>query len=81
MRNGPCGGSNDGRCELDDKECIWAKAYERLKYYRESEHMLEGPTIYYNAGLKGTSAWANTYLDRDHLAAQQKNSNKVGEKE
>jgi len=69
-RNGPCGGSNDGRCELDDKECIWARAYERLKYYGESEEMLSGPTVYYNAALKNTSAWANTYLGRDHFGVQ-----------
>ena len=33
-RNGPCGGSADGRCELDDKECFWARIYERLKMLR-----------------------------------------------
>ena len=27
-RNGPCGGSFDGRCELNDKDCIWARAYD-----------------------------------------------------
>jgi len=65
-RNGPCGGSHDGICELNDKDCIWARTYERLKYYRESEQMLKGPAIFYNAALKGTSAWANTFLGRDH---------------
>jgi methylenetetrahydrofolate reductase (NADPH) len=79
MRNGPCGGSIDGRCELDDKECIWAKAYERMKYYHKSEQMLEGPTVYYDASLKGTSSWANTYLGRDHLGIQQKEKQKEGE--
>jgi methylenetetrahydrofolate reductase (NADPH) len=68
LRNGPCGGSRDGRCELDDRDCIWARAYERLKYYREEEGLLERDPIYYNADLKNTSAWANTYLDRDHHA-------------
>jgi len=67
-RNGPCGGSRDGRCELDDKECIWARAYERLKYFGESEQMLDRPVVLYNANLKHTSSWANTYLDRDHHA-------------
>ncbi len=67
-RNGPCGGSSDGRCELDDKDCLWARAYERLKFYGESEHMLDGPVVFYNADLKGTSAWANTFLKRDHIA-------------
>ena len=30
--NGPCGGTNDGRCEVSpDIECAWVKIYERLK--------------------------------------------------
>jgi methylenetetrahydrofolate reductase (NADPH) len=67
-RNGPCGGSANGRCELDDKDCIWARIYERLKFYGESEQMLERPVTLYNATLKNTSSWANTFLDRDHNA-------------
>ena len=67
-RNGPCGGSANGRCERDDKDCIWARAYERLKSYGEAEGMLDGPTVFYNSELKNTSAWANFYLDRDHSA-------------
>ena len=67
-RNGPCGGSHDGRCELDDKECIWARAYDRLKFYGESQELLDGPTTIYNPNLSKTSAWANTFLDRDHNA-------------
>lgn len=66
QRNGPCGGSIDGLCELEDKECIWARAYERLKFFNESETMLEHPPFYYDAKLKETSSWANAYLDRDH---------------
>ena len=65
-RNGPCGGSSDGRCELDDKDCLWARAYDRLKYYGESKHMLDGPAVFANAALSGTSAWANNFLGRDH---------------
>lgn len=67
-RNGPCGGSAQGRCELDDKDCLWARAYERLKYYGESESMLDRPAVLYNASTQKTSSWANTYLDRDHHA-------------
>ena len=65
-RNGPCGGSDDGRCELDDKECIWARIYQRLKYYGETENMLDRPVTLYNATLKNTSSWINAFLDRDH---------------
>ncbi|UCD28796.1 MAG: methylenetetrahydrofolate reductase C-terminal domain-containing protein, partial [Planctomycetota bacterium] len=72
-RNGPCGGSINGYCEMEDKECIWARAYERLKFYNESEKMLDGEAVYYNAELLGTSAWANTYLGRDSAAKRRKN--------
>jgi methylenetetrahydrofolate reductase (NADPH) len=65
-RNGPCGGSSDGRCELGDKDCLWARAYDRLKHYGESGDMLEGPAVFANAALVGTSSWANTFLGRDH---------------
>lgn len=65
-RNGPCGGSSEGQCEMLDKQCIWARAYDRLKYYGESEALVKGPAVFYDARLKGTSAWANTFLGRDH---------------
>ena len=68
-RNGQCGGSLDGRCELEDKDCLRARAYDRLEHYGESEAMLEGPAVFANAALAGTSAWANTFLDRDHHGA------------
>lgn len=30
--NGPCGGTNNGRCEIDrEKDCAWTLIYERLK--------------------------------------------------
>lgn len=67
-RNGPCGGSADGRCELGDKDCFWTTVYLRLKYYGESESMADGPPVFYDADLLHTSSWANTYLDRDHHA-------------
>ena len=31
LLNGPCGGSLDGRCEVEpERECAWARIYERL---------------------------------------------------
>jgi methylenetetrahydrofolate reductase (NADPH) len=71
-RNGPCGGSADGNCELADKECIWARAYERMKQYGETSDMLRGPAVFTNAQLRGTSSWANTFLGRDHHAVPAK---------
>jgi methylenetetrahydrofolate reductase (NADPH) len=68
QRNGPCGGTRDGLCEVYDTECIWSEAYERLKAYGEEESMLDGPVVVKDNALQGTSAWANTFLGRDHLA-------------
>jgi methylenetetrahydrofolate reductase (NADPH) len=71
QRNGPCGGSHDGICEVAERECIWARAYERLKPYGEETSMLDGPAVFNDYALRGTSAWANTFLGRDHTARQE----------
>ncbi len=34
-RNGPCGGSHDGICEVQPRPCVWVRAYDRLKPYGE----------------------------------------------
>ena len=69
QRNGPCGGTQDGMCEIGEKECIWARAYERLKAYGEEDSMLDRPVVLNDNALRGTSAWANTFLGRaDHHA-------------
>ena len=68
QRNGPCGGTRDGLCEVYDSECIWSQAYERLKAYGEEEGMLDGPVVVKEGALQGTSAWANAFLGRDHNA-------------
>ncbi|MHC4686443.1 MAG: methylenetetrahydrofolate reductase C-terminal domain-containing protein [Planctomycetota bacterium] len=32
LLNGPCGGSKDGKCEVDEEtECVWQLIYDRLK--------------------------------------------------
>jgi methylenetetrahydrofolate reductase (NADPH) len=72
QRNGPCGGTHQGLCEVLDKECIWARAYDRLKPYGEEQQMLDRPPVYRDGSLKGTSAWANTFLGRDHHAIRRR---------
>lgn len=67
-RNGPCGGSHDGICEVDLRRCVWVRAYERLKPYAEELSMLERPPVIVDNRLKRTSAWGNTFLGRDHVA-------------
>jgi methylenetetrahydrofolate reductase (NADPH) len=68
QRNGPCGGARDGMCEVPDRECIWARAYRRLKPYGEEDAILRRPVVVTDHALRRTSAWANTYLGRDHSA-------------
>ena len=68
QRNGPCGGTRDGLCEVYDTECIWSQAYERLKAYGEEEGMLDNPVVVKDNALARTSAWANALLGRDHNA-------------
>ncbi|BET66621.1 methylenetetrahydrofolate reductase C-terminal domain-containing protein [Opitutales bacterium ASA1] len=68
QRNGPCGGTRDGLCEVDDFPCIWARAYDRLKSDHRSEELLDHAPVLQDQSLRGTSSWANTWLGRDHLA-------------
>jgi methylenetetrahydrofolate reductase (NADPH) len=69
QRNGPCGGTREGRCEVEGYgDCIWLRAYERLKHDGSEEHMLDHAPVVQNQGLRGTSAWANLWLGRDHSA-------------
>ncbi len=40
--NGPCGGTNDGRCEIDpNRDCAWTVIYNRLKRMGKIERMKE----------------------------------------
>ena len=66
QRNGPCGGAHDGMCEVPGHACIWANAYRRLKVYGEELAMLDRPPVVQDNELRRTSAWANTFLGRDH---------------
>ena len=69
QRNGPCGGTREGRCEVDGfGDCIWLRAYERLKHDGRGSELLAHAPVVQNQGLRGTSSWANYWLGRDHLA-------------
>ena len=42
MLNGPCGGMNDGKCEVDsNNDCVWVLIYERLKSCNNLSDMVE----------------------------------------
>ncbi len=70
QRNGPCGGAKDGMCEVPGHTCVWADAYRRLKPYGEERAMLDRAPVLQDNDLRRTSAWANTFLGRDHYAAR-----------
>jgi methylenetetrahydrofolate reductase (NADPH) len=69
QRNGPCGGTRDGRCEVDGfGDCIWLRAYERLKSDGVADSMLGHSPVIQNQALRGTSSWANFWLGKDHTS-------------
>ena len=69
QRNGPCGGTREGRCEVAGYgDCIWLRAYERLKHEGRELELLRHAPVVQNQALRGTSAWANFWLGRDHSA-------------
>jgi methylenetetrahydrofolate reductase (NADPH) len=64
LRNGPCGGTFNGRCEVEDKQCVWVAAYERARdngRLRELKTFVPAP----DRSLTGTSSWINYFLERD----------------
>jgi len=65
MRNGPCGGTLLGRCEVVDHPCIWVEVYERAKAMQRVNDLREyiPPR---NPSLQGTSSWVNYFLERDN---------------
>ena len=64
LRNGPCGGTANGQCEVKpEMECIWVKVYESAK----TADRLDGLKQYLpprNRELEGTSSFINLFLDR-----------------
>lgn len=68
QRNGPCGGTRDGKCEVEDFDCIWSRAYDRLKYEGREQQLLDHAPVIQDQALRGTSSWANALLEKDHTA-------------
>ena len=75
QRNGPCGGTRDGRCEVFGYECIWARAYDRLRDEGRAADLLAHAPVIQDQGLRGTSAWASSWLGHDHQGRQRKKTN------
>jgi methylenetetrahydrofolate reductase (NADPH) len=72
QRNGPCGGSFKGWCEVypGKKHCVYVRAYVRLKKYGEAEHLEHKIVPPCNWDLYQTSSWINFYLGKDHHSAR-----------
>ncbi len=70
QRNGACGGSFNGWCEVypNKQKCIYVQAYSRLKKHGE-EAQLDSYTIPpCNWDLYQKSSWINFYTGKDHSA-------------
>ena len=69
QRNGACGGSRDGQCEVyDDKPCVWTLAYDRFSAMGKLDSLRTEYVPPVNYTLLRTSSWANYFLGRDHAA-------------
>jgi len=70
QRNGPCGGTVDGWCEVYPKHryCIYFKAYHRLKKYNELYKMDSFITVPNDWALNHTSGWSSYTHKRDNTA-------------
>ncbi len=70
MRNGACGGSRDGKCEVyADRDCIWVRAYRRLAHIGQTGTLTEGCVPPRMWELNQTSSWFNFHLGKDHQNA------------
>jgi len=65
MRNGPCGGTFSGQCEVTpEKPCIWVAVYDRAKAANRVDE-LKTYIPPRNRALQGTSSYINYLLDKD----------------
>ncbi len=69
-RNGACGGSLNGMCEVrPDQQCVWYRAYNRLESVGRSGELFSRCVPPRMWELNGTSSWLNFHLGRDHQTA------------
>jgi methylenetetrahydrofolate reductase (NADPH) len=70
IRNGACGGSRDGKCEVDSSSfCVWYLAYKRLATIDKRDDLSIGCVPPRMWELNNTSSWINFHLGRDHQSA------------
>lgn len=67
IRNGACGGSHNGRCEVyPDRHCVWYLAFLRLSLIGKTDELAAGCIPPRMWELNKTSSWINFHLRRDH---------------
>jgi methylenetetrahydrofolate reductase (NADPH) len=71
QRNGPCGGSRDGACELPGRDCVWARAHDRLAAAGHASTLLRHPITVQDNALRHSSSWANAVTGQDLHARRQ----------
>jgi len=66
-RNGACGGSRQGRCEVyPDRPCVWVRTHKRVSHDGTCQDLLSGCIAPRMWELNQTSSWLNFHLKRDH---------------
>lgn len=66
LLNGPCGGSQNGWCEVwpGRKRCVYVRRYERMQYFHlKAKDVVLPPRDW---SLYRTSSWLNFFMRRDH---------------
>jgi methylenetetrahydrofolate reductase (NADPH) len=70
IRNGACGGSHEGRCEVrPERYCVWYRVYQRLAGAGQVQQMVQACVPPRMWELNQSSSWLNFHLGRDHQSA------------
>ncbi len=66
--NGPCGGSDNGRCEVfPERRCFYVRMYQRLDRKTTLAELADMPILPpKDWSLEQTSSWINYFKGRDH---------------
>ena len=70
QRNGPCGGSHCGYCEVfpNERLCVYYRAYHRLHKYGEEDKLIGYMVPPVNWDHFETSGWSNYVTGRDNIS-------------
>lgn len=73
QRNGPCGGSYEGWCEVypDEQKCIYVLAYDRLKTKNKQLKLKLDYIPPCNWDLYKTASWLNNLTGRDFTCSKE----------